>query len=99
MPIFRIGRLKTTDTNNGLLVSGGKFIIIGIGYCYQSTSIIDPRFTINRFSSSAMHQELVVSLLQMELLTDTLVLCMYAVHSVSLSFMFHSYFQSCIKVS
>jgi hypothetical protein len=43
MPIFRIGQLKTADTNNGLLVSGGKSTIIGIGYCYQPTPIMDPR--------------------------------------------------------
>jgi hypothetical protein len=39
MPIFCIVRLKTADTNNGLLVSGGKSTII-------------PGVTINRFSSS-----------------------------------------------
>jgi hypothetical protein len=41
--MFRIGRLNTIDTNNGLLVSGGKPTIIVIGYCYQPTPIIDPR--------------------------------------------------------
>jgi hypothetical protein len=43
MSIFRIGRLKTADTNNGLLVSGGKSTIIDIGYCYQPTPIMDLR--------------------------------------------------------
>jgi hypothetical protein len=33
-PMFHIGRLNTVDTNNGLLVSGGKSTIICIGYCY-----------------------------------------------------------------
>jgi hypothetical protein len=41
--MFRIGRLNTTDTNNGLLVSGGKPTIIGIGYYYQPTPIINLR--------------------------------------------------------
>jgi hypothetical protein len=42
-PMFRIVRLNKVDTNNRLLVSGGKSIIIGIGYCYQPTPIMDPR--------------------------------------------------------
>jgi hypothetical protein len=41
--MFRIGRLNTADTNNGLLVSSGKPTIIGIGYCYQPTPIMDLR--------------------------------------------------------
>jgi hypothetical protein len=45
MPIFCIGRLKTTDTNNELLVSGGKSTIIDISYCYQPTPIIDHSVT------------------------------------------------------
>jgi hypothetical protein len=32
--MFRIGRLNTVDTNNGLLISDGKLTIIGIGYYY-----------------------------------------------------------------
>jgi hypothetical protein len=41
--IFRIGRLNPADTDNELLVSGGKPIIIDMGYCYQLTPIIDFR--------------------------------------------------------
>jgi hypothetical protein len=33
-PIIRIDWLNTTDTNNELLVSADKPIIIGVGYCY-----------------------------------------------------------------
>jgi hypothetical protein len=41
--MFRIGQLNTANTNNGLLVSDGKPNIIGIGYGYQPTPIMDLR--------------------------------------------------------
>jgi hypothetical protein len=42
-PIFHIGRLNTADINTRLLVLGDKSINIDIGYCYQSTPIINFR--------------------------------------------------------
>jgi hypothetical protein len=50
MPIFGIGHLNTTATNNILLVSAGKPTNIGIDYCYQPISIMNPRCYNRLFS-------------------------------------------------
>jgi hypothetical protein len=52
MLIFSISRLKKVVTNNLLLISTGKLIIIDIGYCYQPILIMDQRCYNKSFSIS-----------------------------------------------
>jgi hypothetical protein len=55
MSIFGIGRLKTTVTNNLLLVSADKSIIISIDYYYQLITIINSKCYNKSFFSRAGH--------------------------------------------